>query len=136
MLHVHEHIAPGVENHFSANKYVIRPGDSIYEKYKFIFKGVLMKGNTLQEFIDDILEMGGPEKEFTFRGKSYFLETLKDPETGMLTLHIDEISNQSALHMSFLGNNFQECANEFGKARIFDGLTIYEAEQEIVVLYG
>ena len=28
-----------------------------------------MIGNTLSEFIDDILTMGGPEKEFLFRGK-------------------------------------------------------------------
>lgn len=41
ILHVHEHILPGVANHTSAKKYVIRPGDTIYEKYKFLFKGVV-----------------------------------------------------------------------------------------------
>ena len=27
-----------------------------------------MTGNTLTEFMDDLLAMGGPEKEFVFRG--------------------------------------------------------------------
>ena len=34
-----------------------------------------MTGNTLSEFIDDILTMGGPEKEFLFRGKKYMLQS-------------------------------------------------------------
>lgn len=29
-----------------------------------------MKGNTLTEFIDDLLTMGGPEKEYEYRGKN------------------------------------------------------------------
>lgn len=33
-----------------------------------------MRGNTLTEFMDDLLTMGGPEKEFLFRGKRYFME--------------------------------------------------------------
>lgn len=31
-----------------------------------------MIGNTLSEFVDDILTMGGPEKEFLFVGKNIF----------------------------------------------------------------
>ena len=34
-----------------------------------------MTGNTLSEFIDDILTMGGPEKEFLFRGKKYMSQS-------------------------------------------------------------
>lgn len=33
-----------------------------------------MKGNTLSEFINDLLTMGGPEKEYEYRGKRYFME--------------------------------------------------------------
>ena len=36
-----------------------------------------MIGNTLSEFVDDILTMGGPEKEFLFRGKKYILQCQK-----------------------------------------------------------
>ena len=34
-----------------------------------------MKGNTLSEFINDLLTMGGPEKEYEYRGKRYFMES-------------------------------------------------------------
>ena len=40
VLHVHVHKIPGVENHKSAEKYTIFPGNPIYEKYKKLFKGV------------------------------------------------------------------------------------------------
>ena len=35
-----------------------------------------MIGNTLSEFVDDILTMGGPEKEFLFRGKETVRKSL------------------------------------------------------------
>ncbi len=34
------------------------------------------------------------------------------------------------------GKNNAECLKQFENAKIFDGLTIYEAEKEIEVLYG
>ena len=34
-----------------------------------------MKGNDLNQFIDDLYSMGGPEKEFIYKGNSYFLES-------------------------------------------------------------
>ena len=37
-----------------------------------------MIGNTLSEFVDDILTMGGPEKEFLFRGKKYILQCQRE----------------------------------------------------------
>ena len=40
VLHVHIHNKPGVENHSSATKYKIGPGDPYYEKYKHLFVGV------------------------------------------------------------------------------------------------
>ena len=33
-----------------------------------------MTGNTLTEFMDDLLAMDGPEKVFVFRVKLYFME--------------------------------------------------------------
>ena len=33
-----------------------------------------MRGNTLTEFIDDLLTMGGPEKAYEYRGNKYMLE--------------------------------------------------------------
>lgn len=40
VLHVHIHQTPGIENHASAVKYEIGPGDPYYEKYKHLFVGV------------------------------------------------------------------------------------------------
>lgn len=101
-----------------------------------------MKGNTIGEFIDDILLTGGPEKEFIFRNKYYFLETTRDSEDKMLELSIDEYDNSDPgdkiylCSYNFKGADFAECVNKFEDARIFDGLTIYQAEQEIEVLFG
>lgn len=37
---------------------------------------------------------------------------------------------------SFAGDNFAECVAKLENAEIFDGMTIYQAEQEIEVLFG
>jgi hypothetical protein len=101
-----------------------------------------MIGNTIGEFIDDLLIMGGPEKEFIFRKKYYFLETTYHESTCIFTLCIDEYDNTTpeskALICShcFSGKDYAECVNKFEDAEIFDGLTIYQAEQEIEVLFG
>jgi hypothetical protein len=101
-----------------------------------------MKGNTMEQFIDDLLTIGGPEKEFIFHSKLYFLETMFRDERGLLELYVDEYDNldpdEANLlnHYSFWGNNFTECTEQFEKAKIFDGLDIYSAESEIEVLYG
>ena len=101
-----------------------------------------MTGNTISEFIDDLLMMGGPEKEFCFRNKFYFLETTYDQNSNAYVLCIDEYDNttpdaRSLIHSySFVGKNYNECVNKLEEAKIFDGLTIYQAEQEIEVLFG
>ena len=40
ILHIHIHNQPGVENHSSADKFKIGPGNPCYEKYKHLFVGV------------------------------------------------------------------------------------------------
>ena len=40
ILHVHVHNTPGIEHHGQADKFVIKPGHPLYEKYKKLFKGV------------------------------------------------------------------------------------------------
>lgn len=105
-------------------------------------EGKTMNGNTINNFIDDLLTMGGPEKEFVFREKLYFLETVFDQERSMKKLYLDEYDNSDPQNQkllkthSFWGNTFAECVEQFEAAKIFDGMTIYEAEQEIEVLYG
>ena len=101
-----------------------------------------MKGNTLGEFIDDILLTGGPEKEFIFRDKFFFLETVVNQETKVLDLTIDEYDNADPKNKKYLktylfpGKNYTDCVFQFETAAIFSGMTIYQAEREIVVLFG
>ena len=104
-----------------------------------------MKGNTVTEFIDDLLTMGGPEKEFIFRDKFYFLESVYNGVQRKMELRIYEYDRPDPLNTSldqfakahlFDGKNFEECVSKFEAAKIFDGMTIYEAESEIEVLYG
>ena len=101
-----------------------------------------MKGNTLGEFIDDILLTGGPEKEFIFRDKFFFLETVFNQGTKTLDLTIDEYDNADPNNKKYLktylfpGKNYADCVSQFETAAIFNGMTIYQAEQEIVVLFG
>lgn len=101
-----------------------------------------MRGNTLAEFMDDLLISGGPEKEFVFRSKFYFLETMYRKERASVELYVDEYDNrdpQNQVYLqrhSFWGKDFAMCVKQFEIAPIFDGMTIYEAEQEIEVLFG
>lgn len=101
-----------------------------------------MRGNTLNDFMNDLLNMGGPEKEFVFRDRFFFLEAQCQQQGNALELRIDEYNNQNPKDKAFLrsytfcGRDFAECVEKFEKAPIFDGLTIYQAEQEIEVLFG
>ena len=80
--------------------------------------------------------MGGPEKEFIFRDKQYFMETTWHLDKLKYELYCVEISNDVKPVYSWFGNSFEECVRQFETAAIFDGLTIYQAEQEIEVLFG
>ena len=101
-----------------------------------------MKGQSINDFIDDLISMGGPEKEFVFRNRFFFLETMYREEKNMLELYLDEYDNTNQneklflVRHSFWGKNNLECVNQFEQAKIFDGSTIYEAESEIEVLFG
>jgi hypothetical protein len=86
--------------------------------------------------MDDLLATGGPEKEFVFRNKRYFLETLYHPEKQENEMKIDEIDSLEANSYSFCGKTIRECVEKFEKSPIFDGMTIYDAESEIEVLFG
>lgn len=96
-----------------------------------------MKGNTLAEFVDDLLTIGGPEKEFLFRGKRYFMEAQMYKEDPSQTeFVIFECFGDGNYIYRCHGKDFRECFEQFEKAHIFDGLTIYEAESEIEVIFG
>ena len=96
-----------------------------------------MKGNTLQQFVDDILTMGGPEKEYLYRGKLYMLECnidLQDNSTIVLTIF--QCFGKEKVIFQCKGKTFRECFEQYEKASLYDGQTIYEAEKEIEVVFG
>ena len=75
-------------------------------------------------------------KEFTFRDKRYFLETVYHEETGLDEMYIFEASDTDPVIARFFGKDFDECTDQFEEAKIFDGQTIYDVEDEIEVLFG
>ena len=96
-----------------------------------------MKENTLAEFINDLLTMGGPEKEFEYNGKRYFMESqVYENDTTLVEFVIFECFGDENYIFRCHGKNHAECVKQFEKAKLFDGRTIYEAEQDITVLFG
>ena len=100
-----------------------------------------MKGNTLNEFISDLLETGGPEKEFVFGNKYYIIQgdTIQPSNVPGLRLDVYHNDNDEAgeyIQTYFFPGDDVECVKQFEKAKIFDGKTIYEAEKDIEVLFG
>lgn len=96
-----------------------------------------MKGNTLTEFMDDLLMMGGPEKDFLFRGRRYLLESQPyEKDYSQVEFVIFECFGDENYIFRCHGKSNEECVQQFEKAKIFDGLTIYEAEEDIEVLFG
>lgn len=102
----------------------------------------MIKRNTLAEFWDDLLSMSGPEKEFMFQNRFFFLESAYRENGAVLELYLDEYDNSNSqekvflISHRFLGQNFAECVEKFENAAILGGLTIYKAEKEIEVLFG
>ncbi len=96
-----------------------------------------MKGCTLAEFVDNLLTMGGPEKEFLFRGRRYFMEVQPyETNPSLIEFVIFECFGDENYIFRCHGKDFRECFDQFEKATIFDGMTIYEAESEIEILFG
>ena len=96
-----------------------------------------MKGNTLTEFIDDLLTMGGPEKEYEYRGNKYILECQPyEEDADQIEMVISECFGGENYIFRRHGNTLKDCVSQYEEAKIYDGRTIYEAEHEITILYG
>lgn len=95
-----------------------------------------MKGNTFAEFIDDILSIGGPEKEYIYKGKKYMLECEYNKDKKMVEMVIFQCFDNGEYIFRCFGKNFRECFEQYENAKIYDGKTIYEAEKDIEVIFG
>jgi hypothetical protein len=56
--------------------------------------------------------------------------------SGLYTLEVTLYDSKIYELFNHSSNNRQECVEAFEKAKIFDGMTIYEAESEIEVIFG
>ena len=101
-----------------------------------------MKGNTINEFINDLYTNGGPEKEFVLGNKYYIIQAESKAGDEKTYLRLDEYLYENDEAGTYLntfwveGMNLTECVEAFEKAQIFDGKTIYEVEKDIEVLFG
>lgn len=93
-----------------------------------------MKGNYLNEFIDDLYH--NPEKEISYNGVSYMIRGYFSPDTNVYTLEVNTIELSSRTLFSHTSSDRHECVESLTNAKIFGGKTLYEAEQDIEVLYG
>lgn len=93
-----------------------------------------MKGNTLNEFINDLYY--NPEKEILFHNKRYMLSGFVDATGEIYTLEVYTIGEECKTVFEHTARARHECVAAFEKAKIFDEKTIYEAESDIEVLYG
>ena len=93
-----------------------------------------MKGNDLNEFIDDMYH--NPEKEISYCGKRYMITGYVDETSEFYTLEVYTIEKDCKELFKFTSKVRYECVEQFEVAKIFDGKTIYEAEKDIEVLFG
>lgn len=102
----------------------------------------MMKGNSLNDFMNDLYDNGGPEKEFTYRDQYFIIQCEATADKSNQVLRVDTYKLQVDEAGDFIktfffsGATLAECVEAFEKAKIFDGKTIYEAEKDIEVLFG
>lgn len=92
-----------------------------------------MQGKKLSLFIDALYT--NPEMEFEYAGKKYLVAGYRD-DNNEYVLRVDSIEASSNQVFFFKDISIQKCVEAFENAAIFDGRTIYEAHDEITVLYG
>lgn len=92
-----------------------------------------MKGKLLSEFIDELFM--NPELELVYHNKKYLISGYTSGKN-LYTISADVLGINGHNVFEVSNSNRNECVTKFEEAKIFDGLTIYEAEQDIDVLYG
>ena len=92
-----------------------------------------MQGKKLSLFIDALYI--NPEMEFEYAGKKYLVSGYRDDNNEYL-LRVDTIEASSRPIFFIRDEDVQKCVAAFEQDRLFDGRTIYEAHDEITVIYG
>lgn len=92
-----------------------------------------MQGKKLSLFIESLYV--NPEMEFEYAGKRYLVSGYHD-DNNEYVLQVDTIEASSKPVFFFKDANISKCVDAFERAKMFDERTIYEAHDEITVLYG
>ena len=92
-----------------------------------------MQGKSLSEFIDSLFI--NPEMEIEYSNKKYLISGYRDDDNSYV-LRVDTIATSSEQIFFAKNAEVQKCVDAFETAKLFDGKTIYEAEDKITVLYG
>jgi len=92
-----------------------------------------MQGKTLSEFIDSLYI--NPEMEIEYSNNKFLISGYKDDDNSYV-LRVDTIATSSEQIFFAKNSDVQKCVDAFETAKLFDGKTIYEVEDEITVLYG
>ena len=93
-----------------------------------------MKGNVLNEFMSDLYY--NPEKEIVCYGARYIISGFSDETGESYTLQVCTIEEDPKMLFAHTSKNRSECVAAFEEAKIFNGKTVYEAENDIEVLFG
>ena len=93
-----------------------------------------MRGNLLNEFINNLYY--NPEKEISYHGIKYIVSGFVDEVDELYTLQVTIISEEPKVLFVHTSKNRSECVAAFEEAKIFNGKTIYEIENDIEVLFG
>ena len=91
-----------------------------------------MTGNTITEFIESLYS--NCDKEFTYKNRRYMLQGWVNSDNSY-SLQMSEISSDSPIVFASRNMDRAICVEEFEKSELFDGRTIYEADNDITVLY-
>ena len=92
-----------------------------------------MLGKKLSLFIDSLYV--NPEMEFEYFNKRYLVSGYCD-EDSEYVLQVDTVEPNSKTVFFSKKKTARECVEDFEQAKLFHGRTIYEAHNEITVLYG
>lgn len=89
-----------------------------------------MKGKMLSEFIDELFV--NPEMEWVYHNTKYLISGYSS-EKNLYTISADILGSNGHNVFEVTNTNRNECVAKFEEAEIFDGLTVYEAENDIEV---
>lgn len=94
-----------------------------------------MIGDNITNFMKDMYILG--ETEFTFRGRNHLLTSWRNMESNDFTLQVWDLTTAAGSPPIFqvTTSSIDKFVELFEVAKVFDGLTIYEAESEIKVTW-